>query len=261
MDIGSVPTAEPAPPPAPSPMPHPHLSQPVIPDFPCLDLFAPAAAHADPVVSGALSFSTPTYSMGFPSSTVSTFGHQLPSPVQHGSMNAAISSTSSTAQLRSFASAYNDAPPSLLARSAMPVPVPSPAPAPISATVQAPEPASVETPSTPTEQPALRRRKSGTLTSAIDKDKLEERRRKNRLSSSKCYYNRKKQIEEVEKTLQSEKRRAIALYQRELDLRNENARLKKQLVLGNVRIPSTFLTTTRTESFGSCAPGIALESH
>lgn len=84
---------------------------------------------------------------------------------------------------------------------------------------------------------------------SIDKQKLEERRRKNRLSSSKCYYNRKKQIELVERTLTDEKKRAIQLYETELKLRQENARLKKELVLKNIRIPPSFMTTTRTEAF------------
>lgn len=81
----------------------------------------------------------------------------------------------------------------------------------------------------------------------MDQDKLEERRRKNRASSQKCYYNRKRKIEEVERTLTDEKQRAIQLYTMELQLRNENAYLKKELVLNNIPIPSTFLTSTRTE--------------
>lgn len=80
-------------------------------------------------------------------------------------------------------------------------------------------------------------------------DKLEERRRKNRESSSRCYYNRKKVIEGLERTLTEEKRKAIQLYARELELRHENARLKRDLVIRNIRIPASMLTTTRAEPF------------
>lgn len=68
-------------------------------------------------------------------------------------------------------------------------------------------------------------------------EKAAERRRKNRESSARCYYNRKRQIEALERTLTSQKRRAVALYARELELRHENARLKRCIVLANGRLP------------------------
>ena len=80
-------------------------------------------------------------------------------------------------------------------------------------------------------------------------EKLEERRRKNRESSSRCYYNRKRLIEGLDGELNLQKQRAVALYQRELELRHENARLKKDLVLRNIQIPPHMLVTTPTDRF------------
>ena len=240
--------------PAPVPPPLQPTSAPLLPDFPQLDhLFTTPSHLPDPVpslqVSNPLSLSAQhSYSLPFGSSTISTLTPPVPTHLSH-----------------------------------RPTPIPTQAPAPAPAAARAPAP--VQAPA-PTRAPVAaattdgtrwtyagsgaesngsadsgtagsinglgtsgtRRRKSNT-TATLDKDKLEERRRKNRLSSSKCYYNRKRQIELVERTLTSEKRKAITLYARELDLRNENARLKKELVLRNIRIPATFLTTTRTDTF------------
>lgn len=69
----------------------------------------------------------------------------------------------------------------------------------------------------------------------------EDRRRRNRESSARCYYNRKRRLVAASEDLAAMKRRAVGLYARELELRNENARLKKELVLDGGCIPLRML--------------------
>lgn len=75
-------------------------------------------------------------------------------------------------------------------------------------------------------------------------DKKAERRRRNRESSSRCYYNRKRQIEQLDKDLYAEKRKITSLYDIELLLRGENARLKRELVMKGIQLPSRMLKVT-----------------
>lgn len=71
--------------------------------------------------------------------------------------------------------------------------------------------------------------------------KAEDRRRRNRESSSRCYYNRKRKIEARLEELGETRRYAVVLYARELELRSENARLKKGLVMSGGLIPRHML--------------------
>lgn len=68
-------------------------------------------------------------------------------------------------------------------------------------------------------------------------DKAAERRRKNRESSSRCYYNRKRIIEKLDKKISTEKTKLTNLYDRALELRHENARLKKDVVTRGIPLP------------------------
>lgn len=80
---------------------------------------------------------------------------------------------------------------------------------------------------------------------AADADaRREDRRRRNRESSARCYYNRKRRLVAAGRELADAKRRAVALYARELELRNENARLKKELVMQGGCIPRRMLGET-----------------
>lgn len=74
-------------------------------------------------------------------------------------------------------------------------------------------------------------------TPAVAEDGIEDRRRRNRESSARCYYNRKQKIAACTEELETVKRRAIELYDRELELRRENAVLKNELVLRGGSIP------------------------
>lgn len=58
-------------------------------------------------------------------------------------------------------------------------------------------------------------------------DKIAERRRRNRESSSRCYYNRKRIMTSLEAKLSNEKNRLLQLYDRSLELRTENARMRR----------------------------------
>lgn len=69
-------------------------------------------------------------------------------------------------------------------------------------------------------------------------DKAAERRRKNRESSSRCYYNRKRIIGTLDRQISAEKTRLTALYDRALELRHENAKLKKDVVTGGIALPT-----------------------
>lgn len=79
-------------------------------------------------------------------------------------------------------------------------------------------------------------RKSSQTMSSIDK--AAERRRKNRESSSRCYYNRKRIIESLDNQISEEKNKLTALYDRALELRHENARLKKDVVTNGIALPT-----------------------
>ncbi|PXF48040.1 hypothetical protein BWQ96_02231 [Gracilariopsis chorda] len=76
------------------------------------------------------------------------------------------------------------------------------------------------------------------LTPSSSIDKAAERRRKNRESSSRCYYNRKRIIQTLEKELLEEKRKLTMLYDNALQLRHDNARLKKEVVTKGYAIPA-----------------------
>lgn len=69
-------------------------------------------------------------------------------------------------------------------------------------------------------------------------DQVEQKRRRNRESSARCYYNRKMRLEREAFELGVLKRRAIDLYGRANLLRNENERLARELNLAGVAIPS-----------------------
>lgn len=73
--------------------------------------------------------------------------------------------------------------------------------------------------------------------SAHAKTKAEDRRRRNRESSARCYQKRKLKVEARKVELATLERRAVDLYARQLELREENARLKKQLVRRGGFIP------------------------
>lgn len=75
--------------------------------------------------------------------------------------------------------------------------------------------------------------------------RADERRRRNRESSARCYYNRKRKIAERASDVAAMKRRAVILFARELELRNENARLKKELVHSGGSIPRDMLIRSR----------------
>lgn len=92
------------------------------------------------------------------------------------------------------------------------------------------------------EKSTITRKTSQTLSSI---DKAAERRRKNRESSSRCYYNRKRIIETLDKQISAEKTKLTNLYDRALELRHENARLKKDVVTQGIALP------TKTKSFRS----------
>lgn len=92
-------------------------------------------------------------------------------------------------------------------------------------------------------------RKATQVMSSIDK--AAERRRKNRESSSRCYYNRKRIIESLDKQISAEKTRLTALYDRALELRHENARLKKDVVTRGIPLPTKPRMVRRLEPVGS----------
>lgn len=68
-------------------------------------------------------------------------------------------------------------------------------------------------------------------------DKADERRRKNRESSSKCYYKRKEIVDGLNAEIAHGKKRITELNNRALELRHENARLKRQVVTSGLRLP------------------------
>lgn len=70
-------------------------------------------------------------------------------------------------------------------------------------------------------------------------DKTAERRRKNRESSSRCYYNRKRVLQQLNAQIGEEKTRLARLYDRALQLRHDNARLKKEVVVNGYALPLT----------------------
>lgn len=72
--------------------------------------------------------------------------------------------------------------------------------------------------------------KLGVRRALSQEEKIMERRRRNREASSRSYYNRKARVEKLETTLKDEKRRVTALFQKELQLRKENASLKAQFL-------------------------------
>lgn len=80
------------------------------------------------------------------------------------------------------------------------------------------------------------RKQSATMSNL---DKVAERRRKNRESSSRCYYNRKRIIEKLDKQISAEKTKLTMLYDRALELRHENAKLKKDVVTMGIALPTT----------------------
>lgn len=87
--------------------------------------------------------------------------------------------------------------------------------------------------------PLKRRRKSPRPASAAAA--ADDRRRRNRESSSRCYYKRKLRIEARGEELVQARRYAVVLYARELELRRENARLKKEIVMAGGLLPRRVL--------------------
>lgn len=87
--------------------------------------------------------------------------------------------------------------------------------------------------------PAKRKPAKKQLSAQAQIDKVAERRRRNRESSSRCYYNRKRIIEGLDKQITTEKQKLTSLYDRALELRHENARLKKDVVLMGIALPSS----------------------
>eukprot|EP00178_Gracilaria_changii_P021922 TRINITY_DN64937_c0_g1_i1.p1 TRINITY_DN64937_c0_g1~~TRINITY_DN64937_c0_g1_i1.p1 ORF type:complete len:239 (+),score=46.52 TRINITY_DN64937_c0_g1_i1:72-788(+) len=80
-------------------------------------------------------------------------------------------------------------------------------------------------------------------------DKAAERRRKNRESSSRCYYNRKRIIQKLESQLVAEKDKLTKLYDHALQLRHDNARLKKEVVTSGYALPPSRSKHINTHSF------------
>lgn len=76
---------------------------------------------------------------------------------------------------------------------------------------------------------------TSTLQSAISK--ADDRRRRNRESSSRCYYNRKRIIDGLQAEIAEEKQTLTELYDRALHLRHENARLKRHVVTNGIALP------------------------
>lgn len=68
-------------------------------------------------------------------------------------------------------------------------------------------------------------------------EKIAERRRRNRESSSKCYYNRKRIKDQLDAEINTQKCRLMQLYDRALELRHENARLKRAIVTSGISLP------------------------
>lgn len=68
-------------------------------------------------------------------------------------------------------------------------------------------------------------------------EKIAERRRRNRESSSKCYYNRKRIKDHLDAEISSQKCRLMQLYDKALELRHENARLKRAVVTSGISLP------------------------
>lgn len=79
-------------------------------------------------------------------------------------------------------------------------------------------------------------------------DKAAERRRKNRESSSRCYYNRKRIIEGLDRQVSEAKTKLTTLYDRALELRHENARLKKDVVTRGIALPTKTRTTSGVDA-------------
>lgn len=118
-----------------------------------------------------------------------------------------------------------------------------PAPSPMAHTTATGSPASAAVPAVASSsatgklerKSGITRKMSQTLSSI---DKAAERRRKNRESSSRCYYNRKRIIETLDKQISAEKTKLTNLYDRALELRHENARLKKDVVTQGIALPT-----------------------
>lgn len=96
-------------------------------------------------------------------------------------------------------------------------------------------------------KPAVGRRRREKQESA---EIAEERRRKNRESSARCYYKRKKRLLQKEAELECLRHRKLVLYARELSLRRENARLKKEVVMAGIAIPLSMYSRRRPARFG-----------
>lgn len=95
-------------------------------------------------------------------------------------------------------------------------------------------------------KPAADRRRREKQESAED---AEERRRKNRESSARCYYKRKERLLQKAAELECLRHRMVGLYARELSLRRENARLKKDVVLAGIAIPLRMYSSRRPARF------------
>lgn len=92
---------------------------------------------------------------------------------------------------------------------------------------------------TPFESGNLRTFSEKALVTNSRHDKLAERRRRNRESSSRCYYNRKRIKEQLDAQINAEKRHLMQLYDKALELRHENARLKRAVVTSGTSLPTT----------------------
>lgn len=73
-------------------------------------------------------------------------------------------------------------------------------------------------------------KKLGVRNRLSEEERIAERRRKNRVASSRSYYNRKARVERLEMTLRNEKRKVTTLFKKELDLRKESAILKARFI-------------------------------
>lgn len=71
--------------------------------------------------------------------------------------------------------------------------------------------------------------RSGAKAAEFCEKKLAERRRRNREASSRSYYRRKQRTQQVQNDLSALRARANVLFKKELKLRQENQRLRKQV--------------------------------
>ena len=122
-----------------------------------------------------------------------------------------------------------------------------------SSSVLTPSPSTISKPTAKPEKKPSKR--TSPVISPIDK--AAERRRKNRESSSRCYYNRKRIIETLDKQISEEKSKLTQLYDRALELRHENAKLKKDVVTNGIALP----TKARGTNSGSSSSAFQLRGY